>query len=139
VSNDRHNADEVAAWLKGATPKAVRHALGAEIVRQANRLAHAQRAKLAALEQPPAESGGGLASVRVEPGTDGMTQVVAAGGPLTTRDGYDHLLGFEFGTMHQPSRSFFWSTVRALSRSIWAELEKAAGGAIKRESFRNGE
>jgi hypothetical protein len=120
---------EVIAWLKSA-PKALRSEIATEIERQAQRLAQAQRAKLAELEKPPEETGGGMASIRVEPGKDGLTQVVLAGGPATTRNGYDHMLGFEFGTIHQPARSFFWSTARAMVPSMAKAIENSAGVAV---------
>lgn len=120
---------EVIEWLKAA-PKVLRSEIATEIERQAQRLAQAQRAKLASLEKPPEETGGGLASIRVEPGSDGVTHVVMAGGPLTTRGGYDHMFAFEFGTVRQPARSFFYSTARAMVPSMAKAIENAAGAAV---------
>lgn len=129
MAND--SVRQVTDWLR-RVPKAMRSQLAAEIERQAQRLAAAQRVKLQQLEKPPEETGGGVASIRVEPGSDGTTQTVLAGGPLTTRNGYDHMLGFEFGTVHQPARPFFYSTARVLLPSMKAAIDGAAGIAISK-------
>lgn len=101
------------------------------VAQQANRLADAQRAKLAGLEKPPEETGGLLKSVRVERKND-LLYFVLAGGPASTKNGYDHALAFEFGTRRQPPRPFFYSTARQLNASMREAIENAAGAAVGR-------
>lgn len=122
---------ELQNWLK-ALPNSMRRRLASKVEAQAERLATAQRAALTRLQQPPEETGGLLDSIRVESGKDELSFIVRAGGPLTTRDGYDHALAFEFGTKKQPARSFFYAPARALRSSMNRDLEEAVAEAIDR-------
>lgn len=121
---------ELVNWLQ-ALPGRMAQTIPAAVSAQAERLAAAQRTALVALEQPPEETGGLLKSIRVERKT-GTYYLVLAGGPETTKNGYDHALAFEFGTQHQPARPFFYSTARALNASMRAAIENAAGAAVGR-------
>lgn len=112
-------------------PNGVRTQIARTVQEQANRLADAQRQKLQSLEKPPEETGGLLKSIRVDKKND-LLYFVRAGGSLTTKGGYDHALAFEFGTRHQPARSFFYSTARQLNSSMREAIENAAGGAVGR-------
>lgn len=120
---------ELAGYLR-RQPKAFSVAIEAEVSRQAERLAAAQRSALGGQLQPPEDTGGGMASIRVEQGADHLTKIVSAGGPLTTKNGYDHMLAFEFGTQRQPPRPFFYSTARVMEKSIRSAIESAVERTI---------
>lgn len=98
-----------------------------ELAFQANGLADAMRASLRAQLQPPEDSGGLEESIRVEKTGFEDRLLVKAGGPLTTKNGYDHALAFEFGTQRQPARPFFWNTYRVKRESIRSALFNSAG------------
>lgn len=120
---------ELAGYLR-RQPRAFSVAIEAEVAKQAQRLSAAQRQAFESQLQPPEDSGGGRASFRVEDGPDHLTKLVLAGGPLTTKGGYDHMLGFEFGTQKQPARPFFYSTARAMNSSIRSAIERAVEKTI---------
>jgi hypothetical protein len=121
--------DDLQAWFDGL-PRKVR-SRAADVVRQeAEALSSAQLARLKSLEQPPDDSGGLEASCQVIPGETEADVVVVAGGDLTNVDGYDHAMGFEFGTTKQPARSFFWSTFRERADGIRERIEDAAADAV---------
>jgi len=121
--------DELQAWFEDLPGKLQRQ-LSRKIEAQADRLAEAQRNAYDALQVPPEESGEGRASIRVEKGRAPLTFFVKAGGPSTTKDGYDHMLGFEFGTQHQPARSFFFAPYRVIAADIRAEIEDAVAEVL---------
>lgn len=101
-------------------------AIEAELERQANRLADAMRAAA-----PDGPTGNLDQSVRVEPGAHPLERIVAAGGELTTRDGYDYALAVEFGTEKMPAEPFFWPTYRHMREEITAAIERVVAREMK--------
>jgi hypothetical protein len=122
--------DDVQAWFDGLSKKVQRQLAGV-VKREADALSAAQLARLRSLEKPPAETGDLEASCQVLPGVNEAQFVVVAGGEQTTADGYDHALGFEFGTVKQPAQSFFWSTYRERATDARQRIEDAIGEALK--------
>jgi HK97 gp10 family phage protein len=59
------------------------------------------------------DSGKLAESIRLERGRHPLRVLVRAGGPLTTKDGYDHALANEFGTEKLQAQPFFWPAYRA--------------------------
>ncbi len=121
--------DALQTWLKGLSGKLKRE-LSGKIRAQAQRLSDAQRARYEAQLQPPEDSGKGRASFRVTDGKDEVSFTVRAGGDTTTVKGYDHMVGFEFGTQKQPARPYFYNTYREMAQDIHDEIEQAVGEAI---------
>jgi hypothetical protein len=122
--------DELQRYL-GDLPKKVRAKLSGVIKGEADNLSSAQQASLRSLEQPPDETGDLEASCTVVPGKDDLEFVVQAGGDTTTVKGYDHAVGFEYGTAKQPARPFFWSTYRARRAGIEQNIQDAVAEALK--------
>lgn len=116
-------ADDLDAYLN-ALPDKITEQLSGVVREQAGRLSEAQKDALRSLEQPPEETGDLEASCTVVPGASDLEFLVQAGGEATTRDGYDHALGFEFGISHQPARPFFYSTYNAMRDKIQAPSMK---------------
>ena len=73
-----------------------------------------------------------LESIRQEPGRHPLRTLVKAGGPLTTRGGYDYANAIEFGTEKMPAQSFFWPSYRLRKRPIIARLARRARKAIEK-------
>lgn len=69
-------------------------------------------------------------SVRAEQGRHPLRYLVRAGGPLTTKGGYDYAMAQEFGTQKQPAQPFFYSTFRAKKRGLRSKITKGAKKAI---------
>lgn len=124
-------ADELQAWFD-KLPGRLQQELAGKVERIAQTLSDAQRARFESLQTPPEESGAGAASFRVEPGRNGTVFYAVAGGPTTTRGGYDHMVGFEFGTQHQPARPYFYSTYHLMAPELREQLESALDDAIEK-------
>ena len=122
-------ADDLDAYLN-ALPDKIAAQLSSVIREQAELLSQAQKEALRALEQPPEETGTLEASCVVVSGASDLEFLVQAGGDTTMRDDYDHALAFEFGTSHQPARSFFYSTYRARRD----DMQDAAGAVVEIEA-----
>lgn len=58
------------------------------------------------------DTGGLDESVRVGPGKNLPAIVVKAGGPSTTKGGYDYALAVEYGTRKRGAQPFFHPTIR---------------------------
>lgn len=112
-------------------PRRMRDELTGVIQEEAQGLSDAQRARLQSLQQSPDETGDLVESCRVDDGAHDLEKIVRAGGDLSENDGYDHALGFEYGTSRQPARSFFWSTIRerreAMFQRIGAAMQRVFG------------
>lgn len=111
---------------------AIREKLAGVIREQADLLSAAQQRALRSLEQAPEETGLLERSCVVVPGATDLEFLVQAGGDMTTknvREGsgvdYDYALAFEFGTSHQPARSFFYSTYRAMQDDMQGAIDQA--------------
>lgn len=122
--------DDLQRWFDGLSRK-VRDRVSKVVKKEADDMSAAQLTRLRSLERPPDDSGALEASCRVEDGRDEGECIVAAGGPDTTVKGYDHALGFEFGTVKQPARSFFWSTYRERSADARERIENAIADEMK--------
>lgn len=122
--------DDVQAWFDGLARK-VQAQVAAVVKQEAEDLSAAQLARLQSLERPPAETGALEASCEVIPGTNDAQFVVVAGGDQTTVDGYDHALGFEFGTQKQPAEPFFWPVFRERAAAARQRIEDAITEAMK--------
>lgn len=123
-------ADDLDAYMN-ALPDQIAEQLSGVIREQAERLSEAQKQALQSLEQPPEETGHLEASCTVVPGASDLEFLVQAGGDATTRDGYDHALAFEFGTSHQPARSFFFSTYNAMKDDMQQAIDDAVSEILK--------
>lgn len=123
-------ADDLESYLN-ALPDQIAQELSGVIREQAERLSEAQRRALQSLEQPPEETGHLEESCTITPGANDLEFIVQAGGEITTKDGYDHALGFEFGTSHQPARPFFYPTYNALKDDMQAEINEAVSEILK--------
>lgn len=116
-------------YLKSLPDKLVKQ-LSDAVKREADRLSAAQRQTVRRLVK---ESTGALEeSCTVAPGDHPLEYIVQAGGDLTTteiREGsgvaFDHALAFEYGTLHQPARPFFYSTYRAMQTSMAQNISNA--------------
>ena len=113
--------------VMAALPEAVRKPIRDETFEQADELAAAQR------DEMPVGGGALAASSRVQPSDrNPMRALVMAGGPLTTRGGYDYALAQEFGTQHQSAQPFFWPPYRANKNKIRKRIKQVAVQAISR-------
>ena len=128
-------SDDLDDYLQ-SLPDSIKDEIGHTIKAQAERLSEAQKRALQSLQQPPEETGQLEATCRAVPGENELEWIVQAGGEATTTDirtgsgtDFDYGEAFEYGTKHQPARSFFWSTYRALrddmQREINSSIEKA--------------
>ncbi|RQH14936.1 hypothetical protein [Bradyrhizobium sp. RP6] len=127
--------DDLDAYLEALRDK-ITEQLGDVLREQAFRLSDAQRAALRSLEQSP-ETGALEASCTVAQGESELEYLVQAGGDMTTkevREGsgepYDYALGFEFGTSHQPARSFFYSTYNAMRDDMQQAIDEAVNEVL---------
>lgn len=109
-----------------ALPGDIRQAIRTEIFAQADELAARMR------DEAPDETGTLARSVRVEPSPKPMRALVRAGGPSTTRGGYDYALAQEFGTAKQTAQPFFWPTYRANKFKIRRRIKEVTTKAISR-------
>lgn len=116
-------------------PIAVRAAAAAQALIEANNLAIAHR------RAAPKDDGVLQSSIRVEQGRGGDRFYVKAGGLKTTkpvREGaaaqYDYVFASEFGTAHQPARSWFYPTYRTRRKKMRRNIEQAALAAAKQLS-----
>lgn len=115
--------------LMASVPKAVAAELESAVLEQANSLAWtmrfaAPRGKKSAHQLQ--------ASIRVEDGKHPLRKLVKAGGPQTTKGGYDYALGQEFGNHHAPAQPFFWPSYRLKKKSIRAGIQKKIKDAISK-------
>jgi HK97 gp10 family phage protein len=117
-------ADELETYLQ-SLPDKLTEKLSDLLRDQAERLSAAQKQELRALEQPPEETGALEASLVVVPGDNPLEFFVQGGGEVTTKDGNDHALNFEFGTSKQPARPFFYSTWNALRDDMQEKIQDA--------------
>ena len=121
---------ELNDYLDGLSDKIIAHV--APVIReQAEKLSAAQQSALKELEQPPEDTGALEASCVVVPGASELEFSVQAGGETTTRAGYDHALGFEFGTSHQPARPFFYSTYNAMRDDMQNAITNALNEVLE--------
>jgi HK97 gp10 family phage protein len=74
-------------------------------------------------------------SIRNDP-TETGGQVVRAGGPTTTKDGYDYAIGQEFGTTAHQASPFFWPVYRSFKKRWASRRSRAMNKAFK--EFNNG-
>jgi len=117
-------ADDLERYLS-RLPDALLERLSSVVREEAERLSEAQRERLRSLQQDPEETGNLEESCTVTEGAHPLEYIVQAGGGLTTVDGFDHALAFEFGTAHQPARSFFYSTYNEMRSEIEANISEA--------------
>lgn len=105
-----------------------------ELTTQAEEMADAMRAAA-----PEGETGNLRKSIRVvqEPGRRMVVVLVAAGGPLTTKEvrggsgvPYDYARATEFGTQNEPAESFFFPTYRARKKAIRAAVKERVKQAL---------
>lgn len=108
-------------------PIDVRAAAAAQALIEGNNLVVAMKGSA------PKDDGTLADSVRMEAGKTGAQFLVKAGGPKTTkpvREGasatYDYVFASEFGTAHQPARSWFYPTYRVRRKKIRHNIEQAA-------------
>lgn len=116
-------------------PIEVRAAAAAQASIEANNLTIAMKGSA------PKDDGTLVDSIRMEIGKNGDQFIVKAGGPKTTkpvREGasatYDYVFASEFGTAHQPARSWFYPTYRARRKKIRRNIEQAAIAAANKLS-----
>lgn len=137
VSTSQQTAASVARLRKrlARVPIEVRAAAAGQALIEANNLAIAHR------HAAPRDDGVLQSSIRVEHGPRGDRFYVKAGGPKTTkpvREGasatYDYVFASEFGTAHQPARSWFFPTYRARRKKIRRNIEQAALAAARKLS-----
>lgn len=119
----------------------VKRDIKAELVKQARRLASAQKATVHSRSGKTAESIRVIEGRSVTAGgsrnrsgglENDLVVQVRAGGPLTTSrtaaGEYDHANAEEWGTQKMPAQPFFFNTYRAMKASIEGEI----GAAIHR-------
>jgi HK97 gp10 family phage protein len=107
-----------------ALPPAMRADLVAATADEASRLARAMTYAAGRV------SGNLRDSIRVEQGRRPSRFLVRAGGPKTTRGGYDYALANEFGTQKMSAQPFFWPTYRAEKKRIRRNLNAAIRKAL---------
>lgn len=73
-------------------------------------------------------------SIRVERGRRPSRFLVRAGGPKTTKAGYDYALANEFGTEKMPAQAFFWPTYRQERAGIRRRLNKSIRDALAKRA-----
>ncbi len=115
--------------LMANIPKAVAAELESAVLEQANSLAWTMRLAAPRGKKSVHEL---QASIRVEDGRHPLRKLVRAGGPLTTKDGYDYALGQEFGNHHAPAQPFFWRSYRLKKKAIRSALQKRTVAAISK-------
>ncbi|MDA9529247.1 hypothetical protein [Bradyrhizobium sp. CCBAU 25338] len=132
-------SDNLEAFLE-ALPDKLTEQLSAVVREQAERLSHAQREALQALEQSPDETGHLEESCVVVPGSNDLEFIVQAGGELTTkevREGsgqpYDYALGFEFGTSRQAARPFFFNTYEAMRDDLQKAIDDGVSEVLNND------
>lgn len=107
--------------------------VGDTMVVQASLLASEQRSLVAVGNDEKA--GAAKASIRVEMGkSTGKKAIVVeikAGGPTTTKDGFDYVRGLEFSTQDMPAQPFFFPPYRARRKAIRAATKKAVKLAVR--------
>jgi HK97 gp10 family phage protein len=108
-----------------ALPPAMRAEITRATADEASRLARAMT-----FAAPRGVSGDLRESVRVEQGRRPSRFLVRAGGPKTTRGGYDYALANEFGTQKMSAQPFFWPTYRAEKKRIRRNLNAAIRAAL---------
>lgn len=137
ASTSQQTAASIARLRKrlARVPIDVRAAAASQALIEANNLAIAHR------HAAPKDDGDLQASIRVDQGARGDRFYVRAGGPKTTkpvREGasatYDYVFASEFGTAHQPARSWFYPTYRARRKNIRRNIEQAALAAARKLS-----
>lgn len=69
-------------------------------------------------------------SIRLERGRHPLRVLVRAGGPLTTKDGYDYALANEFGTEKMRAQAFFWPTYRAKKKILRSMISRRVKPAL---------
>lgn len=113
-------------------PIEVRSAAAAQALIEGNNLVVALRGS------SPKDDGTLRDSIRLEQGKYGDRFYVKAGGPKTTkpvREGasakYDYSMASEYGTAHQPARSWFYPTYRVRRKAIRKRIEDAALAAAR--------
>jgi HK97 gp10 family phage protein len=72
-------------------------------------------------------------SIRVEKAKRPTRFLVRAGGPKTTRGGYDYALANEFGTQKMPAQPFFWPTYRAEKKRIRRDIMRGIKAALGKQ------
>ncbi|KIZ43105.1 MULTISPECIES: HK97-gp10 family putative phage morphogenesis protein [Rhodopseudomonas] len=120
---------ELQNYLSGLSDK-IRAPLADAIREQAELLSQAQQDALKQLEQPPEETGDLVRSCVVVSGPSDLELSVQVGGDATTNNGYDRALSFEYGTSHQPARSFFYSTYQARRDDMQDAINEALKEAL---------
>lgn len=117
------------AKLKSTVPK-----MGNEL-----RLTNAKSAKdmvaSAVVLAPRGETGDLQASIRWGKGAGPTAYIVEAGGPLTTKNGYDYSIGVEFGTRDTKAQPFFWPAYRLNRRRFRGRITRAINKAIKAAGY----
>jgi HK97 gp10 family phage protein len=108
-------------------------AIKAELWNSARSIADVMR-----LEAARGATGNLQASVRVEQGRKEFSVVIRAGGPLTTKNGYDYSLANEFGTIKATEQPFFWNSYNANKKRAKNNVRKAGKKAIEEQARRDG-
>lgn len=103
----------------------------AETIRQAELLRGSMIVKVPVGGADDPHRGALRDSIRIEKGRTEMRVLVRAGGPKTTRGGYDYAIAQEFGTEKMHAQPFFWSSYRARKTTIRRALKAAAKKAIE--------
>jgi hypothetical protein len=122
--------DELQEYFDGLSDD-LREQLSGVIREEAEKLSAAQRARLKELEQSPEDTGHLEESCAVIEGANDLEFVVVAGGDATTDDGYDHALGFQFGTTRQPARDFFFGPYNELRDEMQDNINTAIEEVLK--------
>lgn len=131
------DTDELDSYLRNS-PDRIRAELSGVVQEQAQMLSDAQAAALLSMEEAPEETGNLHASCQVVPGADDLEFIVQAGGELTTKEvregsgvAYDYAEAFEYGTLRQHARPFFWSTYREKREGIEQAIRDAVERVLK--------
>jgi HK97 gp10 family phage protein len=61
-----------------------------------------------------------------------MKYRITAGGPSTTKEGYDYAVGQEFGNHHAPAQPYFFTGYRARKRDAKKKIRDTISSELKR-------
>lgn len=118
--------------LNGVVDKA-RGPIGDVLLTQAALIASEQRSLVAVGDD--ANAGALKESIRVEEGKETAKKAVVvnikAGGPTTTKGGYDYARAVEFGTQDVPAQPFFFPVWRARRKDVRKVTKKAVKQVVR--------
>lgn len=120
-------ADDLQSWFTSLPKK-----LQDELAGTMREIAEGLAGDIRSAAEQHSLSGETVNSVRVTPGRNETENFVEAGGPLTTKNGYDHALAEEFGTQHAPAIPFFYPTYHERRDDIHQAIEDAVSNVISR-------